>query len=76
MKSITVLFDGSLERTTMLILEAVRFQDNEVKSELPEVYIYWVLGGAKEDSEIPDDKLLHLSAPEAAYGTPFTAIKR
>lgn len=66
MKGMTVLVDRSRGGSLILLLEAIKFQENDLRSELPENYVYWVLGGAKEDFEKPDHELLHLHGSDVA----------
>ena len=66
LKGLTVLVDGSRGSSLILLFEAIKFQDNDLRSELPDDYVYWVLGSIKEDFEKPDHELLHLSGPEVA----------
>lgn len=66
MEGMTVLFNNSRGRPMILLFEAIRFQDNDLRSELPEDYMYWVLGGSREDFLRPDDELLHLPGSEVS----------
>lgn len=49
-----------------LMMEPIRFQQSEIRGELPDDYVYWVLCARKGLRGISDDKLPHLSNSEAA----------
>ncbi len=51
---------------TTLLLEPVRFKDNEFRKDLPKDYIYWVLLTRKGVHGLSDAQLLGLSNTEAA----------
>lgn len=65
LKGMFTLRDESREGKMLLLLEAIRSKDNELRSEFPEDYVYWVLGGGKEDFLTPDRERLQLSGAEA-----------
>ena len=62
----TGIHDRTLELPMILLLEPVRFKDNEFRKDLPDDYIYWVLLARRDRFEIDDEKLLRLSSDEAA----------
>lgn len=62
----TGIHDRTLELSMILLLEPVRFKDNEFRKNLPDDYIYWVLLARKDRFKIDDEKLLSLSSDEAA----------
>ncbi|MCJ1385531.1 hypothetical protein MMC17_008654 [Xylographa soralifera] len=66
LKGLTVIQDHTKGLPFTLLLEPVRFKDNEFRSELPEDYIYWVLGSRKDIIGMDDTALMALSAEEAA----------
>ena len=45
--------------------ETIRFQDNHLRSQLPDDYVYWVLTGDQKFFLKADSELLHLTASEA-----------
>lgn len=49
-----------------LLLEPIRFQDNELRSELPQDYVYWVLISRKSTFGATDEELLKMSGKESA----------
>ena len=68
LRGLTIVRDDSQKEAPMtLLLEAIRFQKNEFRAELPEDYVYWVLIAPKlRYSSIDDTKLLSLSNEESA----------
>ena len=66
MLGITVAQDREREVVRSLLIEAIRFKDNEFRAELPEDYVYWVLMSRKDQLDVEDSTLLNLSAEEAA----------
>jgi 2-polyprenyl-6-methoxyphenol hydroxylase-like FAD-dependent oxidoreductase len=52
-----------------LLLEPIRFKDNEFRADLPPNYIYWVLQGRKDHYDLDDPELLSLSPIECAKMT-------
>ncbi|KAI4132827.1 MAG: hypothetical protein LQ338_000531 [Usnochroma carphineum] len=63
----TMIQDRSHESPISLLLEPVRFKDNEFRSELPEDYVYWVMGLRKDSPHITDDATMHnLTAEQSA----------
>lgn len=66
LQGMTVVHDNSQAAKTTLLLEPIRFKDNEFRKDLPPNYIYWVLISRKDRYEIDDSKLLKLSNPESA----------
>ncbi|TVY81593.1 putative FAD-dependent monooxygenase [Lachnellula suecica] len=65
----SIIQDKSKGRALTCLLEPLRFKQNEFRKDLPEDYIYWVLGGCKDIFELDDKKLLKLSPEEAAAET-------
>ena len=61
----TAVHDKTLELSMTLLLEPVRFKDNEFRKDLPDDYIYWVLLARQDRFEIDGEKLLRLSSDEA-----------
>lgn len=53
-------------RVLTCLMEPVRFKENEFRKELPEDYIYWVLGGCKDIFDMGDDELMKLGPEECA----------
>lgn len=66
MAGMTGVHDRTSELSMILLLEPVRFKDNEFRKDLPDDYIYWVLQARKDRFKIDDEKLLRLSPDEAA----------
>jgi 2-polyprenyl-6-methoxyphenol hydroxylase-like FAD-dependent oxidoreductase len=60
MTGLTLVQDrsGDETRPLSLLLEPIRFQDNEYRSELPDDYVYWVLFGRQESYAPADDSTL------------------
>lgn len=65
-EGLSMIIDKSGEMAMSLIVEPVRFKDNEFRSDLPEDYIYWVLLARGDRFEADDEKLLRLPPDEAA----------
>ena len=66
LQGLTIVQDTSGDSPFTLILEPVRFKDNELRRNLPEDYIYWVILAHKDRHGINDKRLLTLSNREAA----------
>ena len=66
LEGMTLMQDRTEGLPLTLLLEPVRFRDNEVRNELPEDYIYWVLVARKDKIEMDDAELLRLSGEESA----------
>ena len=67
LRGLTVVQDGRVEgMPRTLLLEPVRFKDNEFRSGLPDDYVYWVLMSRKDGIDMDDAELLNLDAGEAA----------
>ena len=66
LEGLTTIHDRTAEISMTLLLEPVRFKDNEFRTDLPEDYIYWVLLARRDRFEVDDEKLLRLSSDEAA----------
>ena len=67
LKGLTVVQDGRVEgMPRTLLLEPVRFKDNEFRSGLPDDYVYWVLMSRKDGINMDDAELLNLPAEKAA----------
>jgi 2-polyprenyl-6-methoxyphenol hydroxylase-like FAD-dependent oxidoreductase len=61
--------DRTKEVPFSLLCEAVKFQDNEFRKDLPADYIYWVLCSRKDNFKMDDAQLLKLSSEEAVGET-------
>ncbi len=68
LRGMTVVQDRTADDgvPTTLLLEPVRFKDNEFRAALPKDYVYWVLLARKGVRGISDADLLHLSNADAA----------
>ena len=66
LKGMTLVLDRTHEAPMTLLLEPVRFKDNEFRSELPEDYVYWVLSTRRDGLGMDNSALLNLSTEEAA----------
>ncbi|KAE8447820.1 hypothetical protein EG329_010049 [Mollisiaceae sp. DMI_Dod_QoI] len=62
----TLIQDRTNPIPTSLLLEPVRFKDNQYRSELPADYIYWVVGSRKDALDMSDSELLSLTHESAA----------
>ena len=69
LKGLTLITDRTHSMPHFLLLEPVRFKDNEFRSELPKNYVYWVLGSRKDFYNVDDAMLLKLPSEEAALLT-------
>ena len=58
--------DRTPDSPTGLLMDPVRFKDNEFRSQLPEDYVYWALGVRKDSPHIDDAAMLNLTAAESA----------
>ncbi len=68
-REITLVQDRSKPIPLSLVVEPIRFKNNEYRSKLPEDYIYWVLGAHKDYFETGDFNLLQLAQEEAIAET-------
>lgn len=66
LKGMAVVQDRTGDVPTTLLLEPVRFKNNEFRKDLPDDYIYWVLLARKGVHGIPDAQLLNLSNHDSA----------
>ena len=66
MDGMTTVHDRTSELSMTLLLESIRFKDNEFRKDLPDDYISWVLQGRKDQFKTDDEKLLTFSSDEAA----------
>ena len=66
LNGLVVVQDRTPDSTVGLLLEAVRFKDNEFRSELPEDYVYWTLTMRKDNPHINDAAMFNLTAEESA----------
>lgn len=67
LQGMAVIQDRTADVPTTLLLEPVRFKNNEFRKDLPNDYIYWVLLARKGAPGIPDDShLLNLSNTDSA----------
>lgn len=66
LKGMSVIQDRTGDVPTSLLLEPVRFKDNEFRKALPEDYIYWVLLARKGVQGLTDTQLLGLPNNESA----------
>ena len=62
----TLIQDRTQESPTGVLLEPVRFKDNEFRSQLPKDYVYWALCVRKDNPHIKDSTTLNLTAEESA----------
>ena len=69
LKGLTLVQDKTKGIPLSLLLEPVRFKDNEFRHDLPPDYVYWVLGARKDFFDIHDSVLLRLSPEEATAMT-------
>jgi 2-polyprenyl-6-methoxyphenol hydroxylase-like FAD-dependent oxidoreductase len=70
MDGMTLIQDKSKDVTLSLLLEAMRFRDNEFRKNLPQDYVYWALFTRKDYfKDISDSELLALTPNEAAERT-------
>ena len=65
-EGLSMFLDRTGEMSMSLLVEPVRFKDNEFRSDLPEDYIYWVLLARRDRFQADDEKLLTLPSDEAA----------
>ena len=65
-EGLSMVFDRTGEVTMSLIVEPVRFKDNEFRSDLPEDYVYWLILARGDHFDAEDEKLLRLPPDEAA----------
>lgn len=68
-KGLLLVRDTTKEVPLSLLFEPVKFKDNEFRGDLPEDYVYWVLGSRKDWFEMNDAQLLKLTPEEAAAET-------
>ncbi len=66
LKGMAIVQDRTGDVPNTLLLEPVRFKDNEFRKDLPNDYIYWVLLTRKGVHGLDDKQLLGLSNAEAA----------
>lgn len=66
LQGMAVIQDRTDDVPISLLLEPVRFKNNEFRKDLPKDYIYWVLLARKGVHGIPDSELLTLSNTESA----------
>lgn len=66
LKGMAVVQDRTTDVPVTLLLEPVRFKDNEFRKELPKDYIYWVLLARKAVQGMTDAELLGLPNDESA----------
>ena len=66
LQGLSMVQDSTAEMSMSLILDPVRFKDNEFRSDLPEDYVYWVVLARRDRFNVDDEKLLSLSPDEAA----------
>jgi 2-polyprenyl-6-methoxyphenol hydroxylase-like FAD-dependent oxidoreductase len=69
LEGLTLVQDQTKEIPLSLLLEPVRFKDNEFRGDLPADYLYWVLGARKDFFAADDTELLGLSPEESAAMT-------
>ena len=74
LKGMSVIQDRTGDVPTTLLLEPVRFKDNEFRKDLPKDYIYWVLLARKGVQGMTDSELFGLpNAESAALATKLTS---
>ncbi|KAF6235199.1 hypothetical protein HO173_006393 [Letharia columbiana] len=66
LKGMAVIQDRTGDVPVTLLLEPVRFKDNEFRKELPKDYVYWVLLARKGVHGMTDAELLGLTNNESA----------
>lgn len=66
LQGLSLVQDTTKETPTTLLLEPVRFKDNQFRSSLPEDYVYWVIMAHKDRHNMDDKQLLSLSNEEVA----------
>lgn len=66
LKGLTLVQDRSGEIPLSLLVEPIRFKDNEYREELPANYMYWVLIGRKDFTGLSDSNLSSLTSRKAA----------
>jgi 2-polyprenyl-6-methoxyphenol hydroxylase-like FAD-dependent oxidoreductase len=76
LKTMTLIRDKTIQtggQNLSLLLECIRFEDNEFRATLPHDYIYWVLIARADTLALPDDVLLKKNSAEAvAYSKELT----
>ena len=66
LNGMAIIQDRTGDVPTTLLLEPVRFKDNEFRGELPKDYVYWVLLARKGVQGMTDSELLGLPNTESA----------
>lgn len=66
LKGMSIIQDRTGDVPTTLLLEPVRFKDNEFRKDLPKDYIYWVLLARQGVQGLTDSELLGLPNAESA----------
>lgn len=67
MSSMSIIKDLTEDgKPLSLFMEPIRFQQSNLRGDLPDDYVYWVLNARKGLHGMSDDELLHLSNSEAA----------
>jgi 2-polyprenyl-6-methoxyphenol hydroxylase-like FAD-dependent oxidoreductase len=68
LKGLTLVADRSTKPVLVLLLEAMRFQDNQYREKLPENYVYWALMAQNDRfiDYVEEELLLSLSSLQAA----------
>jgi 2-polyprenyl-6-methoxyphenol hydroxylase-like FAD-dependent oxidoreductase len=68
LRGLTLIQDRSQELPLSLLLEPMRFKDNQYKDsrELPEDYVFWLLSSRRDRRAMADEEFLSLSSESAA----------
>ncbi len=66
MAGMSLVQDRSCEPPINLLLEPVRFKENEFRADLPKDYVYWVLQARQDTYEMDDATLLSLTPQDVA----------
>ncbi|KAF2669896.1 FAD/NAD(P)-binding domain-containing protein [Microthyrium microscopicum] len=68
LNGLVLVKDASQEHALALLLETMRFKDNEYRKDAPEDYIYWALMARKERflASTTEEEILKLSSDQAA----------
>jgi 2-polyprenyl-6-methoxyphenol hydroxylase-like FAD-dependent oxidoreductase len=62
LKGLTLIQDRSQELPLSLLLEPMRFKNNQYRKDLPEDYVFWLLSSRLDRHTMSDEELLSLSS--------------
>jgi 2-polyprenyl-6-methoxyphenol hydroxylase-like FAD-dependent oxidoreductase len=67
LRGLTLVQDRSQELPLSLLVEPMRFKDNQYKNrkELPDDYVFWLLSSRRDRNKMADEELLSLSSESA-----------